>query len=175
MQRTNTMLTVGHGTLSADALGSLLREHEVQEVVDVRRFPGSRRHPHVNRSSLAAWLPELAVDYRWDERLGGRRHGSAPSSNTSVRNASFRAYADHMAQASWQQALSRLIADASRRRIAVMCSEALWWRCHRRFIADAAVLLHDMPVEHLMHDGRRHAHPPMPEARVVDGQLQYDR
>ena len=73
------------------------------------------------------------------------------------------------------EALSRLIADASRRRIAVMCSEALWWRCHRRFIADAAVLLHDMPVEHLMHDGRRHAHPPMPEARVVDGQLQYDR
>ena len=150
MQRTDTMLTVGHGWLSADALGSLLGEHEVQEVVDVRRFPGSRRHPHVNRSSLASWLPDLAVDYRWDERLGGRRHGSASSSNTSVRNASFRAYADHMGQAPWQQALSRLIADA-------------------------AVLLHGMPVEHLMHDGRRHAHPPMPEARVVDGQLQYDR
>ena len=170
-----SMLTVGHGTLAADALGDLLRGHGVQEVVDVRRFPGSRRHPHVKRSRLAVWLPERGIDYRWDERLGGRRRGPDPSPNSSVRNPSFRAYADHMSQAPWKQALSELMADASRRRVVVMCSEAVWWRCHRRFIADAAVLLHGTPVEHLMHDGRTHAHPPMPEARVLDGQLRYDR
>ena len=174
MQRTNTMLTVGHGTLSADALGSLLREHDAggRGCAAVPREPPPPAREPVQLGRLAAGARRRLPVGR---APGGRRHGSAPSSNTSVRNASFRAYADHMAQASWQQALSRLIADASRRRIAVMCSEALWWRCHRRFIADAAVLLHDMPVEHLMHDGRRHAHPPMPEARVVDGQLQYDR
>lgn len=36
---------------------------------------------------------------------------------------------------------------------AIMCSEAVWWRCHRRIIADY-LLVNDVPVAHLMPDGR---------------------
>jgi hypothetical protein len=57
----------------------------------------------------------------------------------------------------------------------VLCSETVWWRCHRRLVSDVAVLLHDVPVEHLGHDGRRTPHPPSPGARVTPDGLVYDR
>lgn len=42
-----TLLTFGHGTASQEQLTQLLTASGVCRVVDVRRYPGSRRHPHV--------------------------------------------------------------------------------------------------------------------------------
>lgn len=49
-----------------------------------------------------------------------------------------------------------------------------WWRCHRRLVADAALLLRDLDVAHLAHNGRATPHEPSAGARVVDGLLHYD-
>ena len=68
-----TLSTVGHGTLGRPELGALLQAHGIGQLVDVRRFPGSRRHPDLSRDALAGWLPGLGIGYRWEERLGGRR------------------------------------------------------------------------------------------------------
>jgi uncharacterized protein (DUF488 family) len=70
--------------------------------------------------------------------------------------------------------LDELLAQAAERTVAVMCSESVWWRCHRRLLADHLVLLDDVEVEHLFHDGRLQAHPPTPEVRVDDERLVYD-
>jgi uncharacterized protein (DUF488 family) len=151
------LLTVGHGTLAADELGSLLAGAGVARLVDVRRFPGSRRHPHVARAALAQWLPGFGVGYRWAEALGGRRRGHPGSPNDGLTNASFRAYADHMAEPSFLAEVARLLddpADAT----AVLCSESLWWRCHRRLLADHLVLVAGVDVRHLLHDGRLAPH-----------------
>jgi uncharacterized protein (DUF488 family) len=59
--------------------------------------------------------------------------------------------------------------------VAVMCSESLWWRCHRRLIADVMVLLHQVPVAHLGHDGGLTPHVPAAGARVTAAGLYYDR
>jgi len=67
------LLTVGHGTLSEDDLRRLLLGAGVRLVVDVRRLPGSSRHPQVGRAALEGWLPEAGIAYRWCEPLGGRR------------------------------------------------------------------------------------------------------
>ena len=168
------MLTVGHGTLEQDQLGALLAAAGVDLVVDVRRYPGSRRSPHVNREALARWLPARAIGYRWEEALGGRRRGQPGSPHTAIRNASFRAYADHMHSAEWRQALAVLLEEAGRRTVAVMCSESVWWRCHRRFIADACTLVHDVEVGNLMHDGRVHPHRVTDGARLAGDRIVYD-
>ncbi|HEX5596591.1 MAG TPA: DUF488 domain-containing protein, partial [Micromonosporaceae bacterium] len=68
------LLTVGHGSLDRNQFGELLTEAGVQSIVDVRRFPGSRRNPDVSREALERWLPEIGLRYRWEERFGGRRH-----------------------------------------------------------------------------------------------------
>lgn len=161
------LVTVGHGTLEQKALLALLTAASVAELVDVRSHPGSRRVPHVAREAMREWLPAGGIDYRWEPSLGGRRRGGRQSPNIALRNASFRAYADHMATDEFLDALASLVAGARVRRLAVMCAESVWWRCHRRLIADAAVLLHACEVSHLFHDRRLDAHRPSPEARVA--------
>ena len=169
-----TIRTVGHGTADADELGELLRGAGVTEVVDVRRFPGSRRHPQFGADAMAAWLPEHEVGYRHLEPLGGRRKLAPESPNVGLRNESFRAYADHMTTDDFTAGVDDLLQIATDESVAVLCSESVWWRCHRRLIADHLVLVHDVVVEHLFHDGRLTRHDPTPEARRVGDAVVYD-
>ena len=174
------LLTLGHGTAEATALGDLLTAAGIGLVVDVRRFPGSRRNPDVARDALARWLPEVGIAYRHEPRLGGRRHLPAAEDHGQDgwwRVKAFRSYADHMRTDEFRAGMADLLDDLAAngsRRTAVMCSESLWWRCHRRLVSDAAVLLHGVPVEHLGHDGRLAEHRPSEGARVEGADLYYD-
>jgi uncharacterized protein (DUF488 family) len=166
------LLTVGHGRLDRDGLGSLLVSAGVGLLVDVRRYPGSRTNPDVKLEALAQWLPALAIGYRWEERLGGRRRVDGDSPDTWWQVEQFRAYAAHTRTAEFAEAMKRLLGELGT--VAVMCSESLWWRCHRRLIADVAVLQYDVPVLHLMHDGRLREHQPAAGARVAGGSIVWD-
>jgi uncharacterized protein (DUF488 family) len=168
------LLTVGHGTLSADELAYLLRGAGVAQLVDVRSYPGSRRHPQFGREQMAAWLPDAGVAYRWERRLGGRRPVRADSVNVALRNEAFRGYADHMTSDDFRAGLDKVLASAEEHRTAVMCSESVWWRCHRRLLADAAVLVRGATVDHLMHDGRIVAHQVTDGARPAGAHVIYD-
>jgi uncharacterized protein (DUF488 family) len=166
--------TVGHGTATADAFAELVRRAGVDTVVDVRRFPGSRRHPHFAKDEMARWLDEHDLRYRWLEALGGRRGSGADSPNVALRNQQFRAYADHMAGDEFALGVGELLEAATKTAVAVMCSESVWWRCHRRLLADHLVLVAGVAVEHVFHDGRRTPHPVTPGARRAGGHVVYD-
>lgn len=172
------LLTVGHGTLDRTGLGALLADAGTDLLVDVRRFPGSRHNPDVGTDAMAAWLPGTGIDYRWEERLGGRRRRDRtadPDADGWWRVEAFRAYAAHTRSPEFLDALDDLVADVvARDTTVVMCSESVWWRCHRRLVADAATLLRGVGVAHLAHDGRTTPHEPSAGARVVDGLLRYD-
>ncbi|HEX6041684.1 DUF488 domain-containing protein [Longimicrobium sp.] len=142
------VFTIGHSTRTIGEFIALLRENDIQLLVDVRRFPGSRRHPQFGSEALAASLAEAGIAYRHEEALGGRRASDPTaglSPNTAWRHAAFRAYADYMATAPFRAALARLMEDAAHRRPVVMCAEAVPWRCHRRLITDA-LLARGVPV-----------------------------
>lgn len=170
----SALLTVGHGTASQDALVTLLRTAGVESVVDVRRFPASRRHPHVARERLEAWLPAIGIAYRWEERLGGRRRRDPDSAHTGLRHPAFQAYADHLDTPAFRGGVDRVVREAGERCVAVMCSESVWWRCHRRLIGDYIELLTPLEVRHLFHDGRLAPHQPTDVVRVENGRLVYD-
>ena len=167
------LLTVGHGPHDRVALGALLTGAGIGQLVDVRRFPGSRNNPDVARDALAEWLPALGVGYRWEERLGGRRTIPAgePVADGWWTVAQFAAYAAHTRTAEFTAALDEVLAAAARSPVAVMCSETVWWRCHRRLIADVAVLGRGVPVQHLMPGGRLSPHRPSVGAVLTDGVL----
>jgi uncharacterized protein (DUF488 family) len=84
------LITFGHGTASAEQIGSSLRETGVATVVDIRIAPGSRRNPHVARAELERWLPEQGIGYRWEKRLGGFRSAPPDSPDTFWREPAFR-------------------------------------------------------------------------------------
>lgn len=153
-----TLLTVGHGTSTADQFKTLLNGAGVELVVDIRTAPGSRRSPHFARQSLEEWLPAAAIRYRWEPRLGGWRRPRPVSPNIGLENAGFRGYADHMGTDDFRQALDELLVEARSSLTTVMCSESLWWKCHRRILADAVELTSDLAVVHLLPDGRQEPH-----------------
>jgi uncharacterized protein (DUF488 family) len=169
------LVTFGHGTASADRITELLHGADVAAVVDIRIAPGSRRNPHVARSELERWMPAHGIDYRWEKRLGGRRRPAPDSPDTAWREAAFRGYAGYMRTTDFLAAIDELLDQAARQRTAVMCSESVWWRCHRRLVADFVSVARQVPVQHLMHDGRLVAHQPTPGLRLRDdGLLVYD-
>ena len=174
MATRQTISTIGHGTATQTELVELLRGAGIDSVVDVRRFPGSRRHPHVAREAMGAWLAADGILYRWLPELGGRRRGEPGSPNVALRNPQFRAYADHMATAEFAAGVDALMDVSARESVAVLCSESVWWRCHRRLLADHLVLVEGVAVDHVMHDARRPAHPVTPGARASGGHVVYD-
>jgi len=167
-----TLWTVGHSTRSAEEFADLLLAHRVDAIADVRRFPGSRRHPHFARDELAPFLESHGIAYTWMPELGGRRAPAKDSPSTGWRVAAFRGYADYMATPAFASAMDALITLAASKRVAVMCAEALWWQCHRRLIADWLVA-HGHDVVHIESAGRASPHRLIEPARLVDGRLSY--
>jgi uncharacterized protein (DUF488 family) len=165
--------TVGHSTRELPDFLSLLRVHGIRRLIDVRRYPASRRHPHFAREVLAAALRAEGIDYRHEPDLGGRRTGRADSPHTAWRSPSFRAYADHMDTPPFLAALDRLVELGRDAPTAILCAEALPWRCHRQLIADALVA-RGMEVRHILGPGSAERHELHPSAQLrADGRLVY--
>jgi uncharacterized protein (DUF488 family) len=178
MEERGALLTVGHGSSDRRSLGRLLTGAGVRLLVDVRRFPASRTNPDVAGDELARWLPEVGIDYRWEQRLGGRRRlpagATSPDSWWTV--PAFRAYASHTRTPEFTAALDGVMTGAGSGPVAVMCAETVWWRCHRRLIADVVVLARARPVRHLMPDGRLSEHRVAAGARLDgDGRVLWDQ
>jgi uncharacterized protein (DUF488 family) len=165
--------TIGHSNRDAETFLALLQAHGVQVVVDVRRFPGSRKHPQFGGEALAANLAAHGIHYRHAEDLGGRRRSpSGATANDAWRNPSFRAYADYMQTAAFEAALDALLTLAAERTACLMCSEAVPWRCHRGLIADA-LLVRGVTVLDIYTPSRATPHKLTPFARVQGHQLTY--
>ena len=110
----------------------------------------------------------------WRERWSVTARPAPDSANTALRNASFRAYADHMIVAEYQAALARLIAHSNERGTAIMCAERLPWHCHRHLISDSLVA-RGVTVLHIVSEAPPRAHAMSPLARVEGAALVYDR
>lgn len=162
------LFTIGHSTREIAELLALLAEHDIELLVDVRRFPGSRRHPQFSRDALAASLAAAGVEYLHEPDLGGRRQPRPDSPHVAWRVAAFRGYADHMESPQFAAALDRLLRRAAGSRTVILCAEAVPWRCHRRLIADAATV-RGVEVRHILAPGRAERHELDPNARVEGG------
>ncbi len=164
------LFSIGHSTHELADLIRLLRLHGIQQVVDVRRYPGSRRLPWFDRETLARELPREELAYRHLPELGGRRRPSRDGPNAGWRVEGFRGYADYMAGADFAAGLGALEQLAHERVTAIMCAEGSWWRCHRRLIAE---LLHARGHEvlHLVGPHEVRPHRPWDVAETWNGRL----
>ena len=167
-----TVWTIGHSTRGLDEFLGLLRENRIAALADVRRFPGSRKHPQFGKDALRASLSEIDIEYLHLPELGGRRAPHADSVNTAWRNPSFRGYADYMESPEFRSGIQKVKDLAERVPTVVMCAEAVWWKCHRALIADW-LKVRGVEVLHILSENKVEPHPYSSAARVIDGQLSY--
>jgi uncharacterized protein (DUF488 family) len=114
--------TLGHSTRSLEEFIEILRTFGVELVVDVRRFPGSRKFPHFGRENLEKELPKVNIQYVHFPDLGGyRKEGYLAFSQTEE----------------FTEAIKKLLELVGEKTAAILCAEILWWRCHRRYIANS--------------------------------------
>jgi uncharacterized protein (DUF488 family) len=167
------VLTIGHSNHPLDRFLALLAQHEVEALVDIRRFPGSRKHPHFHRDNLAAALPKSGLDYLWLEALGGRRHTQRDESpNLGLENRGFRNYADYMLTDEFREGVEKLLEIARQKWTAIMCAEGLFWQCHRQLVSDF-LAANGVTVQHIMPSGNLQPHKLTSGAVIEGGQVTY--
>jgi uncharacterized protein (DUF488 family) len=167
-----TIFTIGHSTRPLDDFIALLAAHRVEQLMDIRSIPRSRRHPHFSTDVLSASLRDAAIVYRHSSGLGGMRKPRRDSRNTAWRVEGFRGYADYMETEAFRTAIGELIAFASAAPTVIMCAEAVWWRCHRQLVADALVA-RGIEVRHITSTASATPHTLTEFAQVTDGLVTY--
>jgi uncharacterized protein (DUF488 family) len=159
--------TVGHGTRASTDLVAMLKRAQIGTLVDVRRYPGSRRNPHFNQGALKETLASEGIAYRHAQELGGRLSGVPGEERFAcIRSAAFRSYTARMQSPQWQEVLAAAIDEPAP---CFLCAETAWTRCHRKLIAELLVA-RGYRVLHLL-PGRVEPHRLSDEAEVHDGRL----
>lgn len=131
-------MTLGSSTRKPDEFLHLLKQHEIDRVVDVRRFPTSR-FEHFKRENLKRLLEESQFKYTYlGDRLGGYRSGG---------------YQKYATTPDFKSAVDTLEELASDSKTAIMCAEKLPWRCHRRYIS-LELESRGWKVLHIIDEGR---------------------
>ncbi len=165
--------TIGHSTRDLEEFVHLLKTFDIQLLVDVRHYPGSRKFPQYNKDNLEVSLPENRIEYKHLVNLGGRRKVKPNSKNDAWRNESFQGYADYMETDAFKKGIEELKKLAEHKKVAIMCSEVLWWRCHRSMIADE-LKSEGWTVIHILSPSKSEEHPYTAPAKIVDGKLSYE-
>ena len=164
--------TIGHSTRSLDEIVNILTSFQIEIVIDIRAYPGSKRYPHFNKESLITSLKDQKIEYVHLPGLGGRRKPLPNSTNSAWRNEAFRGYADHMESKEFRDSIQRMEEIANEKRVVYMCSESVWWRCHRALVSDY-LKARGWKVMHIMNESKSSEHPYTKPAQEVQGKLFY--
>ena len=166
------VFTVGHSNKPVELLIAKLEAFQIRVLVDVRRYPSSKRYPQYNRPALAVSLQLRGIAYIHELELGGHREPKPDSVNGGLKNEGFRGYADHLVDEDFRLAFERIKGAARKVPVAVMCAEAEPSHCHRYFLSDA-LTVDGFEVVHVLKPEETQIHRLSPEARVENGVLTY--
>ena len=169
------IFTIGHSSHPLGTFLWLLRKHGIEALVDIRRYPGSKRHPHFSREQLSGFLGEDDIEYHWLEALGGHRkraNDAPPSPNRGVEDEGFRIYADYMGTDGFREGVAKLLGIAQDRRTTIMCAEADYRHCHRQFLSDH-LAANGITVLHILPTGESKPHKMTSGAKIVEGTVTY--
>ena len=147
------VLTVGHSNHPLETFVSLLKQHGVTTLADVRSAPYSRFNPQFNRKALDAALQAHGIAYLFLGRaLGGRPEDRACYEYGRVRY-------DRLAQTPlYREGIGQVIETAEVERLALMCAEKEPLDCHRTLLVGRSLAERGVAVAHILADGTLEPH-----------------
>ena len=147
------IFTVGHSNHSAEKFLSLLKQHEVTAVADVRSFPFSRRFPHFNQSPLKNLLGSEAISYVFlGDQLGARPKDPECYVEGKAR------YELIAATEAFAMGLERIFKGVKRHQIALMCAEQDPITCHRAILVCRYLRNTGLGIQHILKTGDLESH-----------------
>ncbi|WP_258393118.1 DUF488 domain-containing protein [Nanobdella aerobiophila] len=166
--------TLGHSNRNIKDFIGILKENNMNILVDVRSLPGSKKYPEYNKENLEKTLKDHGIEYIHIKELGGFRKPNKNSKNSFWINPSFRGFADYMQSDEFKEGIKKLIDLAKNKRVAIMCSEWNPYRCHRRLISDYLSIIYDIRVIHIININKIEEHKVTKSAKIIDGNIIYE-
>ena len=149
MTEPTEIYTIGHSSHSIQHLLSLLRQHGITAVADVRSQPYSRRFPQFNRETLAAQLQAAHVAYEFL----GRELGARPNNRWCY--TAGRVRYDRIATTDdFSAGIGQVLRLAENERVALLCAEKDPLACHRTILIGKHLRERGVRVLHILEDGR---------------------
>ena len=131
------LYTIGYQQAAQPALITLLQEHGIAVLADVRARAQSRK-PGFSKSNLAASLAEAGIEYRHYRDLGTPPDGRAAARRGDQVTLE-KVYAGQLELPEALAAMAELRALAEEKRICLLCYCRDADKCHRSLLAEAAL------------------------------------
>ena len=152
-EKQTKIFTVGHSTHTLEDFVSLLEQHGVDAVADVRSVPYSRWQPQFNREDLAKALKVRNIAYVFlGKELGARSDDPQCYENSRVQ---YRALAETPL---FQSGIKRVRDGSKSRCLALMCAEKDPLDCHRTVLVARELLASGVDVTHILENGSLEPH-----------------
>jgi uncharacterized protein (DUF488 family) len=111
--------TIGHSNREIAKFLKILKEHKIENLVDIRSFPTSK-FPIYKKENLKLELEKEGIKYHWLVDLEGYRRER---------------YERWIQGSEWKFSFKKLEGIASEGTTVIMCAEKLPRKCHRSFIS----------------------------------------
>lgn len=147
------VFTIGHSTHALGAFLEVLQYHRIDVVADVRSIPYSRVVPQFDRESLKLALRRHDIRYVFlGKELGGRPDDLSCYENGQVQY-------ERVARTDlFQRGIERILQDANKYRLAVMCTEKEPLECHRTLLVARELHERGARVDHILDNKEIEAH-----------------
>lgn len=144
------LFSVGHSNHTEEQFLELLRQHDIDVVVDVRSQPSSRYNPQFNSGPLKTLVESAGMRYLFmGDQLGGRPEGD------DLLDDEGHALYHRMAESpAFLEGIKRLERGVRDYRCAIMCSEEDPAVCHRYLLVARVIRERGVDVRHIRGDGR---------------------
>ncbi|MBD2199906.1 MULTISPECIES: DUF488 domain-containing protein [Calothrix] len=161
------IFTIGHSNHSIETFITLLQQHGVTALADVRSHPYSRYLPHFSQSPLKSALVNAGISYVFL----GRELGARPSDLTCYVDGKA-VYAKIASTPQFADGIQRILKGAENYKIALMCAEKDPITCHRAILICHELRNFNLRINHILTNGQLEPHEVLEERLLGLHQLQ---
>ncbi len=131
--------TLGTSNRTLDEFFSVLNAYGIEKVLDVRRYPTSRRFPHFSKKSFSEECLARGIAYVWlGELLGGFRP---------------KGYHEHRKKEAYLKGIEKVEEIAGQAVCVLVCAERLPWKCHRLALSQD-LMARGWGIVHIIEQGK---------------------
>ncbi|MDD1776958.1 MAG: DUF488 domain-containing protein [Candidatus Helarchaeota archaeon] len=163
--------TIGHSNHPPERFIKLLKQHQIEVLVDVRSRPHSKQVPHFNKNTLKSLVIANGIKYLFL----GKELGGIPEKSDFYDENGYVIYSRIAGSVAFLEAISRLETGILEYRVAIMCGEENPFGCHRRLLIGRVLKERGITIQHIRGNGKLQTEEQLvlkEQATVVDNSQQ---